>query len=223
MPEHPLSRRIAEVLELDPDAAAIEYDGQWSTWRQVGEMAHRIASAGEIEVGMLLRNRPAHVAALFGVLLGGGTVVTINPSRGDDRTRVDIEALHLPVIVGAPEDLASMVLPGPTAITISGLDAAPRLTAPSAGVGRPGVAVRMLTSGTTGPPKRVDLTYDMLARSVIGRIPATRRRTAARYRHRQRAAGAHRRRFPGSAVCLRGKAVRVVGPVRAGWMGRRGP
>lgn len=30
------------------------------------------------------------------------------------------------------------------------------------------VAVRMLTSGTTGPPKRVDLTYDMLAVSVIG-------------------------------------------------------
>ena len=26
----------------------------------------------------------------------------------------------------------------------------------------------MLTSGTTGPPKRVDLTYDMLAHSVIG-------------------------------------------------------
>src|SRR5690242_6728617 len=25
----------------------------------------------------------------------------------------------------------------------------------------------MLTSGTTGPPKRIDLTYDMLARSVI--------------------------------------------------------
>ena len=33
---------------------------------------------------------------------------------------------------------------------------------------RPGVAVRMLTSGTTGPPKRVDLTYDMLAHSVMG-------------------------------------------------------
>ena len=29
----------------------------------------------------------------------------------------------------------------------------------------------MLTSGTTGPPKRVDLTYDMLARSVMGAEP----------------------------------------------------
>ena len=30
----------------------------------------------------------------------------------------------------------------------------------------------MLTSGTTGPPKRVDLTYGMLARSVMGPEPA---------------------------------------------------
>jgi acyl-CoA synthetase (AMP-forming)/AMP-acid ligase II len=35
----------------------------------------------------------------------------------------------------------------------------------------PDVAVRMLTSGTTGPPKRIDLSYDMLARSVMGLDP----------------------------------------------------
>jgi len=33
---------------------------------------------------------------------------------------------------------------------------------------RPGVAVQMLTSGTTGPPKRVDLSYEMFARSLSG-------------------------------------------------------
>jgi long-chain acyl-CoA synthetase len=162
---HPLSGRIADVLSLQPDEAAIEYDGRWSTWRQIAELANRVAAVGETEVGMLLRNRPAHVAALLGVLLGGGTVVTINPSRGDDRTRADIAALDLPVVVGEPDDLASMVPAGPAAISISDLDAAPQMPVPSAG--RQGVAVRMLTSGTTGPPKRIDLTYDMLARSVI--------------------------------------------------------
>jgi long-chain acyl-CoA synthetase len=166
---HPLSRRIADVLALQPDGAAIEYDGRWSTWGQVAGLANRIASLDASEVGMLLRNRPAHVGAVLGVLLGGGTVVTINPSRGDDRTRADIAALQLPVIVGEPDDLASMVPAGPTAIALSGLDAAPQVPAPSAG--RPGVAVRMLTSGTTGPPKRINLTYDMLTHSVIGPEP----------------------------------------------------
>ena len=62
------------------------------------------------------------------MLLGGGTVVVINPSRGDDRTRADIAALDLPVVVGEPDDLASLVPAGPTAIPISGLDAAPQVT-----------------------------------------------------------------------------------------------
>src|SRR5271157_961863 len=38
-------------------------------------------------------------------------------------------------------------------------------------LGLAAVAVRMLTSGTTGPPKRIDLSYDMLARSVMGPDP----------------------------------------------------
>ncbi|HEY7070053.1 MAG TPA: AMP-binding protein [Acidimicrobiales bacterium] len=33
---------------------------------------------------------------------------------------------------------------------------------------RPGVAVRMLTSGTTGPPRRVDLTYETFERVLVG-------------------------------------------------------
>ena len=174
MPDHPLSRRIADVLELQPDAAAIEYDGQWSTWRQVAALAEQVKALGveQRQMGILLRNKPAHVATFLGVLLAGGTVVVINPSRGDDRTRADIEALDLPFIVGERDDLASLVPAGPTLVSISGLDAAPLVAAGGGDdAGRPGVAVRMLTSGTTGPPKRIDLSYDMLARSVIGPEP----------------------------------------------------
>jgi acyl-CoA synthetase (AMP-forming)/AMP-acid ligase II len=174
IPAHALSRRIADVLELQPDAAAIEYDGRWSTWRQVAGLASAVTAldVGQRQVGILLRNRPAHVAAVLGVLLAGGTVVVINPSRGDHRTREDIEALDLPFIVGAPDDLASLVPVGPTLVSISNM-AGPPVVTPGRGseAGRPDVAVRMLTSGTTGPPKRIDLTYDMLARSVIGPEP----------------------------------------------------
>ncbi len=178
MTAHPLSQRIADVLKLDPGAHAIEYDGRWFSWGQVGEAARRIASltaehGADPQVGMLLRNRPGQVAAFLGVLLAGGTVVTINPSRGDDRTRADIAALGLPLVVGEPDDLATLVPPGIPTMSLSGLlddEAGPvRHTARPAA--QPGIAVRMLTSGTTGPPKRVDLSYDMLARSVMGPEP----------------------------------------------------
>jgi long-chain acyl-CoA synthetase len=179
MADHPLSQRIADVLDLQPSADAIEYDGRWHSWGQVGEAARQMASqtaelAAAPQIGMLLRNRPGQVAAFLGVLLGGGTVVTINPSRGDDRTRADIAALRLPLIVGEPADLATLVAPGtPTAsisalLTNAGGGSAPHTTGSGT---RPDVAVRMLTSGTTGPPKRIDLSYDMLARSVMGRRP----------------------------------------------------
>jgi acyl-CoA synthetase (AMP-forming)/AMP-acid ligase II len=178
MADHPLSQRIADVLGLQPDARAIEYDGRWLSWGEVGEAARRTASltaehSAEPQIGVLLRNRPGHVAAFLGVLLGGGTVVTINPSRGDERTRADITALGLPLVVGEPDDLATLVNPETPTVAISGLlndvGGSPRHTAGSAP--RPGVAVRMLTSGTTGPPKRIDLSYDMLAHSVMGPDP----------------------------------------------------
>ncbi|MBV9514683.1 MAG: long-chain fatty acid--CoA ligase [Mycobacteriaceae bacterium] len=170
---HPLCQRIADVLSLQPDAPAIEYDGCWLSWGQVGSTARGVGSlTGEGEqVGMLLRNRPAQLAAMLGVLASGGCVVVINPSLGGDRTRADISALGLPLIIGDSADVAQLVTPSegtPVAsdfgegalVSVSGR------ARPDAG--RPGVAIRMLTSGTTGPPKRIDVTFDMLARSVLG-------------------------------------------------------
>lgn len=183
--QHPLRARIAQVLDAYPDEPALEYQGQWFSWGELGDMARRIGSLVETcsggegtRVGILLRNRPAHVAALLGVLLCGGCVVVINPSRGDDRTRADIIALKLPLIVGEPDDVEKLVTPTPgtSVVMISHLGDPPQLTAvgersEDGDAVRPGVAVRMLTSGTTGPPKRIDLTHDMLARSVMGPEP----------------------------------------------------
>ena len=178
MTTHPLSRRIAHVLGLQPDAPALEFEGQRVSWGELGEMANRIRSlAGGVDrqpqIGILLRNRPAQVATLLGVLQCGATVVVINPARGDERIKADVDQLGLPLIVGEPDDLASLgTSPAATVMSIPDQDGEPKVIA--AGQARvdhelrPGVAVRMLTSGTTGPPKRVDLTYDMLAHSVLG-------------------------------------------------------
>ncbi|MGW6117895.1 class I adenylate-forming enzyme family protein [Nocardia sp. NPDC055165] len=175
--DHPLSGRIAHVLDLAPSARAVEFDGNWHAWGEFGTAARRVQALIPTprRVGILLRNRPEHVAAFLGVLLAGGTVVVINPSRGDERTRSDIAVLDLPLVIGGAEDLTALVTPGAATMTVTDLDTAPVLNA-SARVGdawmpMPGVAVRMLTSGTTGPPKRVDITYDMLARSVMGADP----------------------------------------------------
>lgn len=177
MTTHPLSQRIADVLALQPDAPALEYEGHWVSWGELGEMADRIGGlvrGGEQpQIGILLRNRPAQVATLLGALQRGATVVVINPARGEERTKADVAELGLPLIVGEPDDLAMLgKSPATTVASISQIAAEPKVTVDDRVRTdhdvRTGVAVRMLTSGTTGPPKRVDLTYDMLAHSVMG-------------------------------------------------------
>jgi long-chain acyl-CoA synthetase len=175
MTAHRLSRRIDHVLHLDPDAHAVEFEQQWFSWKQLGVMADRVASLigdERAQVGILLRNRPVHVAALLGVLRRGATVVVINPVRGGERIKADVGQLELTLILGEPDDLAMLDEPPvTTVVSLSDLTTEPNVVAAGQDCviqGRPGVAVRMLTSGTTGPPKRIDLTYDMLAHSVLG-------------------------------------------------------
>ena len=172
-----LRQRIEAIPKLDPAAPALEFEGRWYGWGQLDTTLASVAAqlpAPGAQVGIILRNRPAHVGALLGVLRAGGCVVTINPHRGLARTREDIRELGLSILAGSEEDLREFV-PAPGARTTLVLrelgeevgvredaslaDAAPLL---------PGVAVRMLTSGTTGKPKRVELGFDLLERVLAG-------------------------------------------------------
>jgi acyl-CoA synthetase (AMP-forming)/AMP-acid ligase II len=171
-----LGERIAEVLAIDPSADAIESDGRWTTWGELAATAEQVAARIDhpgTEVGVILRNRPESVAVVLGVLLADGCVVTVNPGRGRDRTRDDIADLDLAFVAGHPDDLADLVPDDSRSTTLAaaepGVDV---VVAPGAdprpGDGRPGIAFRMLTSGTTGPPKRIDLSYSTFEKVLVG-------------------------------------------------------
>lgn len=70
-----LPERIAAIVALDPAAHAVEFEGRWRTWGQLGETIEQVADmvpAPGAQVGILLRNRPASVGLLLGVLRAGG-------------------------------------------------------------------------------------------------------------------------------------------------------
>ena len=171
-----LGERIASVLALDPSAPALEFERRWRSWGELGVTARSVAAQLPIagtRIGVLLRNRPALVAILIGALRAGACVVAIDPQRGALRIRREIASLDLPFVAGGPEDLASLVGPevaatrlsaGDVGAAVETLRGAPPVERPT----RSGVAVQMLTSGTTGTPKRVDLGYEMLVRSLGG-------------------------------------------------------
>ena len=169
-----LAERIDRITKIDPSAPALEYEGTWSTWGELDQLI--TAVSGHVrgpghQVGIILRNRPAHVGAVLGVLHAGGCVVTINPNRGLERTRDDITDLDLDLIIGTGTDLADLVVTPRSTLAIGLLTDAPTRTDHTTAIGGssplPGVAVRMLTSGTTGPPKRIELTYRTLERVLV--------------------------------------------------------
>lgn len=164
-----LSNRIAQMLAIDASAPAVEFERRWYRWGDLAATADAVAPhvvPGE-RLAVLLRNRPPQVGLLLGLLRAGACVVTANPERGNERVRADLESLGVGTVAGEPADLDHLApkvrwLASDTlgAVDVTG-------DAPAADP-HPGVAVEMLTSGTTGPPKRVPLTYETLSRVLAG-------------------------------------------------------
>lgn len=177
-----IRERLCQLLaEAPPDAEAIEYDDAWWSWGQVQATARAVVDAldaaglhADARVGVVLENRPEHVATVAAVIASGRCVVTLSPLQPAARLAADIAGSGLPVVVSGPgalarEDVLDTVTAHGLALEL-GLDGAVRPvggTAPAAVPTSPGVAVEMLTSGTTGPPKRVRLRVDQLDQGLV--------------------------------------------------------
>lgn len=168
------------LAEAPADAEAIEHDERWWTWGMVQEIARAVDgvldTAGlhaDARVGVVLENRPEHVAAVAAVIASGRCVVLLSPLQPAARLAADIARCELPIVIAGPEVLARAGVCA--AVTAHGLamafgtDGALRpaggAAAPDAPT-NPGIAVEMLTSGTTGPPKRVHLRIGQLDRAL---------------------------------------------------------
>jgi acyl-CoA synthetase (AMP-forming)/AMP-acid ligase II len=178
-----LAAHINSLLRVDAMAPAIEFEGEWIPWgsllalREDLDLALIEAGAGPgASVGVILRNRPQHVAAVLALLATDRCVVTMNAVQGDDRLAGELAELRLPAVIADVEDWArpgvaqAAAIAGSTALHMAG--PTPNLTDVRPGTGgsapdRPGVAFELLTSGTTGPPKRVDLLYRSLEMALI--------------------------------------------------------
>ena len=118
----------------------------------------------------MVRNRPSSFAAVLAVVAEDACMVSINPLLPDERLVADLRQLRLPVVAAETMDLerpgvldaleeagtAVIELPG----ILQGAALRPGFGTPHGAATRthePGVIVEMLTSGTTGAPKRIPL------------------------------------------------------------------
>lgn len=168
-----MGAQLRAIMGIDPDAIAIEQNGQTFGWgalaRSIEQVDAKLKEAGvdeQARVGVLIRNRTSHVAALLAILASRRTLVVLNPIIASERLEADVGSLALAAIIGDAEDLdrpevlRASGTSGSAVIALSpGLnDVSLRVPASIRLLpGKGDVAVEMLTSGTTGIPKRVAL------------------------------------------------------------------
>jgi acyl-CoA synthetase (AMP-forming)/AMP-acid ligase II len=179
-----LRSQIAQVLGVEPAAPAIEFHGMWRSWGDLAQVAAAldalVAEAGAgtgARIGILLRNHADLVPALLGTFLTERCVASLNAAAPDHKLAADIVEAAPPVVVATAADwqrpglLAAAEQVGAAAISIEGQTVRmvhgsdPTLWARMAA---PGVAIEMLSSGTTGPPKRIPLPLRNLEKALAG-------------------------------------------------------
>ena len=181
------TERFAAALAGYGDRPCIEFEGRWYSGDEVTAYRDGIAAAlrrAEVDdhapVGLVVRNRLQHAAAIAGFLATGRTVSMIYSFQAAEAIGDDIGRLGLAAVVADAGDWAEPVRAAASAAGSAGLAlslAAPTV-APVPGLERrdsarrhappqDGVALQILTSGTTGPPKRHSIRTSVLERTVF--------------------------------------------------------
>jgi long-chain acyl-CoA synthetase len=179
-----LDRMCGKALARDAAREAIEFAGEWVRWGQLRDLAERLGALigatgchAQAPVAFVAHNRPSAAAALLGMLAQGRTVQMVYGFQSAAAIARDLERLEPAVVVAAGEVFSSEVLDvlragGSAAIVLSELVAAAvpgfERSSNDTSLGPMPPEIQILTSGTTGPPKRFGMAHDMVARHIVG-------------------------------------------------------
>jgi long-chain acyl-CoA synthetase len=179
-----LDRLCVAALSRDAAQQAIEFADEWVCWgqlRRVAEQVNALIRQSGVRDGapvvFVPRNRPSAVAAFMGMLAAGRTVRMVYAFQSATGIARDLARLEPAVVVACAEDFSPEVrdalhASAAVAIGLTEMDAALiaglerwREHGPVEVPAPP--QVEILTSGTTGPPKRFGLSHDMVAQHIV--------------------------------------------------------
>jgi len=151
--------RIAVRAAVAPEAIAVEYEGECTSYRQLEAAANRLAHTllGQLGPGQAialdLPRGPMLVQSMLGVLKTGGSYVPLDPATPSSRIASMLERSAVVAVIRASADVATTW----HGLPVFGIDAcadAPA-SAPAIEVTGDHAAYVMHTSGSTGEPKAV--------------------------------------------------------------------
>ncbi len=181
-----LQEACENALAQSATAEAIEYDGRWHTWgelRKVVDQVDALLDAARVPsnaaIGFVPRNRPSAIATELGLLARGRTIVMIYAFQSPAGIVRDLGKHRLDAVIMHREDLSPEVqeairATGQVGVILEGLaveeasEARGRQPSPTSPQTDDPPHIKILTSGTTGPPKHVDFSYDLIFKHIVG-------------------------------------------------------
>jgi acyl-CoA synthetase (AMP-forming)/AMP-acid ligase II len=182
---------LYDAMHREPDRPIAEYKGRRFNKGQYTAFADRIAAlldeAGiepRLSVGVIVRNRVLHAAALLGLIAHDRWLTSIYAMQSAEAIAREIRESRFAAIIADAQDLTDPVRDacravGTVAIVLDHSeldDGGSRSIKFAAGLGQPGkgpfrnvageAGLEILSSGTTGKPKRVVFPSHMLVRTV---------------------------------------------------------
>jgi long-chain acyl-CoA synthetase len=187
-----LSQRLSEIWNIDPTAMAVEFKKQPYSWGELRSTALEIdrllneSGLGKgAAIGVILRNRPGLVATIVGTIVSERCLVCINPHYPPQTLQAEVRSLNLAAIIADADDWnVPGIVDAARSVGTMGIrlnhgapavELVPGLEKPSAGAHKQvpeGVALEILTSGTTGTPKRLQTKYPPLSDAILSSVRA---------------------------------------------------
>jgi acyl-coenzyme A synthetase/AMP-(fatty) acid ligase len=180
-----LSSIVRNVLTIAPSAPALEYEQKWYSWGSITTIIDAVEDVlrknnigSGARIGGILRNTPQMAAVIIGTIINDRCVVTLNPALPENKLVHDIVALKTPVIIAQTIDWERLEIreaarqTGALCLDITTDPANPvkvlfEMTGTDFHVDAKGVGIEMLTSGTTGTPKRIPLPAANFSKMVL--------------------------------------------------------
>ena len=180
------SEQLRTALQTDPDKEIIAYKDLTFTRRDITDIGDRVVSllteAGappDAAIGIVTRNRPLHGAAIVGLIAREWPLATLYAFQSPQLMAKDVEEARFAAVVADDQDWSPELVDqvrrmGCVGIRLSleaeegvrYVEGADRrtLTEYYKIEGEPGLQI--LSSGTTGKPKRIHFPFRMLERAV---------------------------------------------------------
>src|SRR5439155_18209264 len=99
--------QIREVLGSRQDETAVDCDGISFSWREAQEVAASVKRLLEDtgipefgRVGLIARNRPFHIATLWGIFVSGRCTSMVHAFQPPDPLALDIAENRWPIVIG---------------------------------------------------------------------------------------------------------------------------